>query len=78
MDDEVRPLGVHDRLDRVVVCNRRIMLARERDLDQRQIVKTALELRQLGLGVLARGLSQGVMTGGELELHVAVVSLRLG
>ena len=60
---------MHDCLDRVVVGDRRVVLARERDLDQGEIVQTAIELRQLGLRVLARGLTRVVVTGGELELH---------
>ena len=49
--DEVRALRVDDRLDGVVVGDRRVVLARERDLDQRQIVQTPIELRQLRLRV---------------------------
>ena len=66
--DEVRALGVDDRLDRVVVGDRRVVLARERDLDQRQVVEAAIELRQLRLRVLPRGLARVVVTGGELRV----------
>src|SRR4051794_32357051 len=78
MDDEIWPLGVHDRLDQVVVRNRWVVLARECDLDQRQLVKTALELRQLGLGVLAGGLTQGFVSGRGVGLYLAFVSLPRG
>ena len=43
-DDEVRPLGVHNCLDRVVIGDGGVVLERERDLDQRQIVKAPIEL----------------------------------
>ena len=66
-----------DRIDHVVVGDRGVALARERDLHEREVVQTTIELRQLRLRIAPRGVARVVVTGGELELHGASVSLRL-
>jgi hypothetical protein len=69
--DDVRPLRVDDRLGRVVVLDRRVVLPRQRHLDDGLVVQSLLELREPLLGVCPHRLVEGAVVGLHLEPHGA-------
>ena len=63
------PLRVDDRLGGVVVGDRRVVLARERQLDHGEIVDAAAELAELLLGVAPDGVVDVTVPGLDLDSH---------
>ena len=66
---QVGALHVERRLDDVVVCDLRIPLAVEYDLDESRLVNSAFELSELGLDVLPHRVRCLTVPHRELKSH---------
>jgi hypothetical protein len=61
------PLRVDDRLGDVVVRDRRVVLLRQGQLDVRQVVQAAVELRELLLRIRPGGIADVIVAGVSLR-----------